>query len=1277
MPDTLPATLFVKQFYIKLVFLACTAARAAIVSSVWLLVLPYLTVWTWRFYLWSGENLAHRLSRFQSISIINATNTATTTITATATATAKAAFSSSSTTSSTVASLISSSASSSSSPSSSSLSPITSDASSATITAAAQDLFHDAHQSITTVFPHSANIEKLLESFNSKAFLADCFEGQVITCIVVIAFVAAFLLREWIIQNIPAELEDDEDEDERVETMDETIQLDELDEQQYHQLQQQQQQQQQQQHDAPTDEALDRRREAIYELQQNELYQQNDHRDDDNLDQQQQNGNSGVDEVMDVDDPYPKPSSSASSSSDTRRSMEPGYSHSSEGETSDTEEAAATPNVARGEPPNAPIMRHVDHHFDIRAAGHRRALLFEEQVNDNDMLLPAPADDDHHHRHHHHNEPPPPQQQQPNNNVINNNNDPPAAENDDNDVDEDNFGDDIDGILEAIGMHGNYVSLAQNSALMSLLISLCLGAAVWIPYVVGIIFIMATPFEAANSLLWLVRKVTDPLLDTVFTICTSYLWPCVSSFIQSQERSFNRLGQHEATAYIYEAIANGVTKAQRLIQQVYPFDSTVVTTTAATSSSTIATGSNALSDGGIQIALSKLFSATAAKIPTNWSDTQIAMNQLIDQHIKPAAHDALIRYHGFATGHSAFDRFVCIIIGYAVIITGSSWYLSRAHVAYATFGRSARQVVQQQGIILKVAMFIAIELLLFPIVCGILMDVSSLSLFRDATVDSRLAYLQSHPLASVFLHWFLGTSFMFFFAILVTVCREIVRPGVLWFIRDPNDPQFHPIKEIVERPVLTQLQKIGASGITYACVIVAGVGGFVWCLGYAGKGILPLRWNMLQPLSTLPIDFLAIHILIPALVKYFEPKRALKTLAVQWMRFLTRTLRLTSFLFGERHASEEGVWHYKTWAAWLHPPANLNPLVGEYSEAAFIRDGQIVLAPKHDAVPFDPTRRMLVPVHPETLHILDATERRLGHPAAAGGPNLLPINTCIVYVPPRFKQRMILFLLAMWLSCSVFICTLTVLPIALGRIVFERWLEAPGEVHDLYAYSVGATLMLLGIVSICKLADAVLDLTRQASSSLLLGRIYYYVSGSLRWMGKVTYLGVALGIIVPLMLGAVVELYFIMPLQNYGAQAPTVEVVALWTRGIACMSTMHGVIHLGPENPWRDHVNMIFQPDVRAINIREITTKFITPIIAATLLMTVLPFSMALANIKLLGEEDLGRQIRMIQIMYPAALAGAGVYCLCRVGAKFGQTWVQTVREDNYLVGRTLHNFDN
>ena len=52
------------------------------------------------------------------------------------------------------------------------------------------------------------------------------------------------------------------------------------------------------------------------------------------------------------------------------------------------------------------------------------------------------------------------------------------------------LGEDIDGVLEAIGMRGSMWMLLQNSVLMSLMISLCLGVAVWIPYVIGRLVIL-------------------------------------------------------------------------------------------------------------------------------------------------------------------------------------------------------------------------------------------------------------------------------------------------------------------------------------------------------------------------------------------------------------------------------------------------------------------------------------------------------------------------------------------------------------------------------------------------------------------------------------------------------------------------------------------------------------------------------------------------------------------------------------------------------------------
>ncbi len=49
-------------------------------------------------------------------------------------------------------------------------------------------------------------------------------------------------------------------------------------------------------------------------------------------------------------------------------------------------------------------------------------------------------------------------------------------------------------------------------------------------------------------------------------------------------------------------------------------------------------------------------------------------------------------------------------------------------------------------------------------------------------------------MASIFLHWLVGMVYVFYFASFVILLREVLRPGVLWFLRNLNDPDFNPIQ---------------------------------------------------------------------------------------------------------------------------------------------------------------------------------------------------------------------------------------------------------------------------------------------------------------------------------------------------------------------------------------------------------------------------------------------------------------------------------------------------
>lgn len=85
------------------------------------------------------------------------------------------------------------------------------------------------------------------------------------------------------------------------------------------------------------------------------------------------------------------------------------------------------------------------------------------------------------------------------------------------------------------------------------------------------------------------------------------------------------------------------------------------------------------------------------------------------------------------------------------------------------------------------------EIGLLPLVCGWWLDICSLSLL-DATLKDRETSFRAAPGVSVFIHWLVGMIYVYYFASFVLLLREVLRPGVLWFLVNLNDPDFSPIQ---------------------------------------------------------------------------------------------------------------------------------------------------------------------------------------------------------------------------------------------------------------------------------------------------------------------------------------------------------------------------------------------------------------------------------------------------------------------------------------------------
>ncbi|KAG0742313.1 hypothetical protein G6F61_004976 [Rhizopus arrhizus] len=1016
MPERVPMLVFCSQLIHRSMSFLKTLLRALTVVFVWLVILPSFTLWTWRFYFWSGEHIG-----FNTISTHNTTSTE----------------------------------------------------------------------------------EKTLAPSALKSFLSDCLEGQIITAFVIIIFVAAYLFREWVMQNLPAD--DNHQQQPVVEPV-----LQRGDEQQ--QLVQEQV-------------AIDTLLNAMQVINPPER-RDPEHEYIHHLEHQLGGIRNEIDNEL------------------NSRHQESAVHNNNDHHDNDEEENEEE-DLAEEELDHDAFLRMFNEHINRR----------REELIQRDMIL-AQLDRPEL------NPEPPVAAPAPNNNhaAVEENEEPFEV------------ADDMNGVLEAIGMRGNPWMLVQNSVLMSLMISLCLGLAVWIPYVVGRLMIMIRPISFIETPIYILRFITDPLVDFVLDTCIPSIWSI-------------------AEPYWKQMTPQSIQSDLQLIYQFF---------------------------------LKEAVSSTA--VMDDSTDGMIDWN-LIQSKIETTGSMALERWHQFALGQTALDRTICILMGYFVFICLGSWYLAHGKRRMS----AVQDLIRQQGIFLKVLFFIVIELVVFPTVCGFLLDFATLPLFVNASIETRYGFHLKSPYSSYFLHWFLGTGVLFYFAIFITVSREIIRPGVMWFVRDPNDPQFHPVQEMVERPFRNLLYKISQSALMYSTMLVFGVGTVTYTLAMTGV-VFPLRLPFNKPLSTLALDLLVVQFLLPPLVQLVNPRENSKKALAIWWHFACRQLRLTSFMFNERQPDEEGHHVRKSWKAIVfRKKAKISE--DEYSEVAiddessdvvFQKDGMLVRVPKYDSVPVDPKRRMLVPVDPVTLEAIDEEERRRGHPAAADTGDEAQ-STIVVYIPPHFKLRTLLFLLFMWLFISLSVCSVTVVPykVLVGRLLFKIYLAPHVDVvNDLYSFALGFYLMVGISLITCWLHSLFVD---YESNGFHLNVLMDYTKRKAEKASRCLYLIFTLAVMIPLLLGVSVDLFVFMPIRSYYSKEIVIDLSQNWSFGIVYLSIFYHAISLLPtQNRIRVYLDSVFGNHLLEADLDAVTRKVIVPVTMTTLLFIILPGILSWILLQMTGSQDDG-----------------------------------------------------
>ncbi|KAJ9492937.1 hypothetical protein VN97_g291 [Penicillium thymicola] len=891
-------------------------------------------------------------------------------------------------------------------------------------------------------------------------------------------------------------------------------------------------------------------------------------------------------------------------------------------------------------------------------------------------------------------------------------------------------GDDFEGIMDLIGMHGPIFGLFQNGVFCALLIAFTVAIGIWLPYLWGKIalVLLANPLELVIGVpITAVEVVADIALDTLIGVVgyLMYWFSLVFKIVLSPFSALLPIGEWisrdksvtSASLSLIDASSHRLNKVVKAFLVFHESDIPMFSVLShqalklhqarlgAVFQSVYATVKFILHDFplrlvtlGVPGALSLDFDISYFKNLIGQAQQQLITfaksslfsmpgTRFMNASAAKAASTTVPVDYDLAVWDSK-DRVIAIFMGYFLAFMIGLLYLritgllSGANRGQRIEGLLAEVLIQAGGV-MKVILIIGIEMIVFPLYCGSLLDIALLPLFSDATVASRIDFTAASPLTSLFVHWFVGTCYMFHFALFVSMCRKILRSGVLYFIRDPDDPTFHPIRDVLERSITTQLRKIGFSALVYGALVIVCLGGVVWGLHFTLDGVLPIHWSASAPMLEFPVDLLFYNFVLPVVIQSFKPSDGLHDLYDWWFHKCAHFLRLSNFFFPERHLEEEGYHVRKTWwgilsrsqGDWEHP------VIGDDQQAAaerenrdvyFMRDGRYVRAPGSDQVRIPKGNHVF-------LEVTEDNERVDRKPDPADGLHGRSSNLFTkVYIPPSFRTRIAAFILLIWLFAATTGVGITIIPLVIGRKIIGSYSSTPAPVNDVYAFSSG--LCVVGALAyLAYHSSTALEFVREHSSAYLRSprQAAQTSMGLVMHAARLLYMAQVAIILLPSLFALLTELYALIPAHTlFGdGESHVVHVVQDWALGVLYVQMGIKLTYWRPHSWLAAAVNSVFQDGWLKPNVSLATRALVFPIILFTAAAVTLPLAFGFIVRWTIFYSYVGVQPNIYRYAYPTTLLIVLSVWMAHLLLKRVAVWRTNIRDEVYLIGERLHNF--
>jgi len=454
-------------------------------------------------------------------------------------------------------------------------------------------------------------------------------------------------------------------------------------------------------------------------------------------------------------------------------------------------------------------------------------------------------------------------------------------------------------------------------------------------------------------------------------------------------------------------------------------------------------------------------------------------------------------------------------------------------------------------------------------------------------------------------------------------------------------------------------------------VVACGVGSLAILLFIGNRSIFPIRWRTREPLSEVPIDLLFLQIVLPYTMRYLRPRKTVYRTSVHVWKFLAARLRLTSYMFGDKIRDEECSKVYKNWLSFFRRSAR------DKEEMMTIRDGTFRRVPASDniALPRDMRATAEVfedgtPLNPKAAALIASQNSE-----AVKAKRSIKDDYIVVYFAPGFRMRIVAFVMVTWTIMAIVAAICIAVPVQVGRHFFA--LVSFPLVHDGYSFLAG--FYILWACYLFGKAVQGMDRWRQrfTGDGPRADFAVYFAKQSLLWAVKMVYMATFFGVVIPILLGLVVDLYIVLPvrLTVHPTMVPTIRLVDMWSLGLVyCKIVIRLRRRLQLPRRQADALHVLLLNGWTHPDPGHATKEIILPLLAALLTMLLLP-----AGIVYLVQEfvhiPLSKKFLFVHV-YPGIFALIGLSRLVVSAMSVLSSWSQSIRDKEFLVEMRLQNLE-